>query len=166
MFWLCNGVGLLDTISRVHKKLIIKAGENMATFGERLRELREKAGIKQKDLAKMIGVSDGTLNLWEHNKQSPAEKTNLEVYEWLADFFGVSIAYLSGKIDDDSPQESHHVSDEEAAREADAAENEHYMGILRLYSDLSLESRESIDAFIQRLYESDKAKGTLNSQNE
>ena len=44
------------------------AGED---FGPRLRELREAAGLTQKDLAERTGVSLGAIARWEQNDREP-----------------------------------------------------------------------------------------------
>lgn len=45
----------------------------MATFGERLRELREEQGLAQPELAKALGVGTNTIFVWEKEKSSARE---------------------------------------------------------------------------------------------
>ena len=63
----------------------------------RIRELRDKKGIKQGELAKILGVSQGTLSGWENGKY---EIANASLFA-LAEFFGVSVDYILGS---DAPQ--------------------------------------------------------------
>ena len=65
-------------------------------FSIRLKELREKAGYSQAQLAKKIGVGQSTVGMWENGKNKP-QNAKLEM---LATLFDVSIDYLLGRIDD------------------------------------------------------------------
>lgn len=60
----------------------------------RIRELREKKGLRQIDVAKATGIDQKTLSNYE------TEKTNPESYALiqLADFFDVSIDYLVCRV--------------------------------------------------------------------
>lgn len=58
----------------------------------RLKELRQKNKLSQKELAENIGVHYRTLQNWENGEsQIKPEKAQL-----LADYFGVSVGYLLG----------------------------------------------------------------------
>ena len=61
----------------------------------RIRELRELAGLRQIDVAKATGIDQKTLSNYE------TEKTNPDSFSLicLADFFDVSIDYLVGRVD-------------------------------------------------------------------
>lgn len=56
-------------------------------YADRIRELRIKAGIRQKDLGRMLGVSAVAVSKWERGMSQP----DIETLSVLADFFGVSI---------------------------------------------------------------------------
>lgn len=43
----------------------------LITVGDHLRKTRLNRGLHQKDVAKLIGVSDETINNWENNHTSP-----------------------------------------------------------------------------------------------
>ena len=62
-------------------------------LGKRLKELREKRGLTQKELAQHIHISRDTYAQYEINRRSPDFKTLI----YLADFFGVTIDYLLGR---------------------------------------------------------------------
>lgn len=49
------------------------------TFAEYIKEKRKKMGRTQKDLAKMLGVSPSTINLWESSKGMPRDDLHLKV---------------------------------------------------------------------------------------
>lgn len=59
---------------------------------DRIKELRERHGISQKELAEMLRISPPSVSNWEHGKTKPT-KANLQI---LAQLFGVSVDYLMG----------------------------------------------------------------------
>jgi len=61
----------------------------------RLKELRQKAGIKQTDLCAKLGVSQGTLSGWETGKYSPPIESIMK----LCEIFDVSVDYLLGRFE-------------------------------------------------------------------
>lgn len=58
-----------------------------------LKDLREKRGLSQRDLAKLLGVSASTIGMWESGKREPNFKTLIKI----ANFFDVSTDYMMGK---------------------------------------------------------------------
>lgn len=67
----------------------------MALFGEILAELRQDKGLTQKQLAKIIYVTPGTISNYENNIHLP----DLEKLIALADFFGVTTDFLLGRTE-------------------------------------------------------------------
>ena len=67
----------------------------MLKFAERLKELRAERGLSQRKLAKLIGVSDKAISLWENNESVP----NFEAVVVISQFFKVSLEYLAGLED-------------------------------------------------------------------
>jgi len=65
----------------------------MATFGERLAELRKGKGLSQADLAGFFKLGQSTIGMYETNKREP----DSTVLKGFADFFGVTIDYLLGR---------------------------------------------------------------------
>ena len=61
---------------------------------KRLKKLRERKGLLQKELAKRLGVPATTLNSWETGKAEPRTDRLIK----LADFFEVSVDYLLGHV--------------------------------------------------------------------
>ena len=67
----------------------------MSVFSERLIQLRKNRGISQIALAKEIGVSSRIYQEYEYAKSEP-KMSNLVS---IADFFDVSLDYLTGRTD-------------------------------------------------------------------
>ena len=67
----------------------------------KIRELRESLQKQQKDLAIDLVVSQPTISDWESGRKQPSSKSVAK----LADYFGVSIDYLLGRIDDSATGE-------------------------------------------------------------
>ncbi|MCR1952935.1 helix-turn-helix domain-containing protein [Clostridium sp. DSM 100503] len=65
------------------------------TFGDRLKELREKHGLTQEQLAKILNITRPTIAGYETKGKQP----DYEKLKILADFFNVSIDYLLGHTD-------------------------------------------------------------------
>lgn len=62
----------------------------------RLKELRVKHGLTLDDIEKRTGINRGTYNNYENGNTQPKFKT----WQKLADFWGVSTAYLLNLEDD------------------------------------------------------------------
>lgn len=68
----------------------------MATFGERLRFLREKKGLKQVELAKLLNLeSSSTISQYETLNRIP----DGHILQGLADIFNCSVDYLLARTD-------------------------------------------------------------------
>lgn len=67
----------------------------MASFQERLRELRLQKGFSQQDLADRIGQTKQTVSQYERGVRRP----NLDKLQELCDIFNVSMDYITGKED-------------------------------------------------------------------
>lgn len=70
--------------------------------GDKIAELRNRRGLSQYQLAKMLNVATSTLGMYETNKRKP----NVEMLEKIADVFDVTTDYLLGrdKADTKNPQ--------------------------------------------------------------
>lgn len=60
-----------------------------------LKELRAEKGISQQQLAKVLGISQQSVNKYENHKIEPDIATLVAI----ADYFAVSIDYLVGRVD-------------------------------------------------------------------
>lgn len=69
-------------------------------FKERLKELRNQAGLTQKEIANKFNTSQQSYAKWENGKTNPSQKS----LEKLAEFFNVSIDYLIGKSNIKHPE--------------------------------------------------------------
>ncbi|MCL6616171.1 MAG: helix-turn-helix transcriptional regulator [Anoxybacillus ayderensis] len=72
------------------------------TFGKRLRFLRKRRNLTQKDLADRFNVGESTIGMYERDEREPS----FEFVKQLADFFNVTTDYLLGRTDDPNPPES------------------------------------------------------------
>lgn len=70
-------------------------------FSERLKELRKKSNLTQKDMADYFGTSQPSYQAWESGKRNP----NSESLDKIASFFNVSTDYLLGKSETKRPEE-------------------------------------------------------------
>lgn len=61
----------------------------------RIKELREKVGLRQIDVAVATGIDQKTLSNYETGKTNPDSYSLIQ----LANFFDVSIDYLVGRVD-------------------------------------------------------------------
>mgnify|MGYP000833317628 CR=1 FL=1 len=66
------------------------------SFSARLLECRKSAGMSQKAIADVLGVSDAAVTMMEKAKRAPS----FGVLCSLADYFDVSLDYLVGRSDD------------------------------------------------------------------
>lgn len=66
------------------------------TNGERIKYLREKSGLTQKDVATRLGLEPAAISKYELDMREP----NIEAIKKLANMFNVSIDYLLGRTPD------------------------------------------------------------------
>lgn len=62
-------------------------------FGSVLRQLREERHLTQRELGKVLGISESTVGMYERGKREP----DLETLKDIADFFDVDADYLTGR---------------------------------------------------------------------
>lgn len=63
------------------------------TLGSRIRYLREKNNISQKELAAKLSIGNSTLSQYESDTRVPSDEIKIAI----ADYFDVSIDYLLGR---------------------------------------------------------------------
>ncbi|RKI67698.1 XRE family transcriptional regulator [bacterium 1xD42-67] len=68
----------------------------MATFGERMKELRKERGLKQREMAEICGLNIRSYQSYEYDEGYP----EVPGLVFLADYFGVSLDYLMGRKDE------------------------------------------------------------------
>lgn len=64
-------------------------------FSENLKQLRGERGLSQKDLSKLLGVTQQCISEWELNKTEPT----LSYLCKLADIFEIKLDVLCGRED-------------------------------------------------------------------
>ena len=62
----------------------------------KLYELRTEKGLSQRNIAKILNISQGTYNNWENGKTEPSIAQLIE----LSKFFEISVDYLISNSDD------------------------------------------------------------------
>lgn len=65
----------------------------MRKFKDVLTQLRQERNISQRYLSEQLGLSHGTIGMYENGKREP----NYEILESIADYFNVDMNYLLGK---------------------------------------------------------------------
>ena len=65
---------------------------NAALTGKRIRALREKKGITQRELADLLGVTDAAVSKWEHGKNFP----DITLLERLSEVLECKVSELLG----------------------------------------------------------------------
>ena len=84
------------------KKLTLFVSDGgVILFSERLKALRNKAGIAQADMNNLIGIPQSSYANYENGHRAVPDDVKIRI----ADFFGVSIDYLLGRSDDPRSEE-------------------------------------------------------------
>ncbi|MFD1066960.1 helix-turn-helix domain-containing protein [Oceanobacillus locisalsi] len=74
----------------------------MKILSQRLREAREKAGLKQIEASKLLGISNGTLSGYEREYRDP----DTDSLHKMAELYGVSVDWLLGKSTSSSEKDT------------------------------------------------------------
>ncbi len=83
----------------IRKPLGDKYISNPITIGQKLRNRRLELNLLQKDVARIIGVSEDTVTLWENELATPQVKHYPKVIEFLSYYpFQKDLTTLGGKI--------------------------------------------------------------------
>jgi transcriptional regulator with XRE-family HTH domain len=122
---ICHKVFLM-TVSNSN---IIAGGILMATFGQRLKRLREEKELSQQELAKLFSLSQSTIAYYELDKKQPSQKT----LQRLAEFFGCTVDYILGRTDIRNPDQP----------------DEDIVAFLRAAEDLTEDEKREVLAYIE-----------------
>ena len=90
-------------------------------IGKRLKLLREEMGLKQIDIAEMLGVSRTTYTQYETEKSEP----DLATVAKLAEIYNTSVDFILGKTDIRTPIETlaaHHEGEDWTEQELEDIE--------------------------------------------
>jgi transcriptional regulator with XRE-family HTH domain len=71
-------------------------------LGHRIREVRERQGLTQVELARELGASINAINMLE---MGSTQAPHIDRLVAIADRLGVSLDYLAGRTDDPTPPE-------------------------------------------------------------
>ncbi len=104
-------------------------------IGKMISRLRNEKGLNQRDFAKLLGVSNGAIGMWETGKRQP----DLDTIRKIASFFNVTVDYLIG---------NHHSSIDYANYQMDTPE--FVLDFKMRIRDLMAEQKMSEDEFAKR----------------
>ena len=139
-------------MAELMKMVYERRGDRLATYAERIKELRDAAHLTQEQLAKELHVERITVNRWEQSKNPPSEENVLA----LSQYFKVSSLYILGIIDDremitgEDPEKV-----DERLRIADETR------LLTIYRMLSPEMKRMIQAVVNNACLIDRDRGEL-----
>jgi transcriptional regulator with XRE-family HTH domain len=123
-------------------------------FDERLRLLRKKHGYTQVSLAETIGVSKGTVAMWETGKRTPDFETLIR----LSDLFDVRTDYILGKSNDSS---SAKLSDDDIEQLGRWELESVYTDLMKLYLSLDSFGQKDVENLIKSEVQRCKEQNTL-----
>ena len=123
-------------------------------FAERLKALRKKHGYTQVSLAETLGVSKGTVAMWETGKRTP----DFETLIGLSDLFDVRTDYILGKSTDDS---SLKLSEEETEQLGRWELESVYADLMKLYLSLDSFGQKDVETLIKSEAQRCKEQNTL-----
>lgn len=105
----------------------------MVTLGERIKSIRTKKNISQKELAEALNVNRSAISLYETNRKSPSRENTYKI----ATVLGVSIDYLLG-MQTDLSLETEKINSETAhlMKRLDKMPQETKQNIIKLIDDL------------------------------
>lgn len=110
-------------------------------FAKRLKQLRKETGMTQVQLAEKMGVSKGTVAMWEIGKREP----NFETLDTLSSIFDRRIDYILGRSDDASSVE---VAEEDLDQNGRwEVEGLFYLAIMQ-YLQLDYYGKNAVEAII------------------
>lgn len=113
----------------------------MSVLSERLRKLRKKHKLTQKQVAEYLGISESGYGYYEQGRNEPS----LETLTKLAKKYNVSVAYLTGETNNPSPELSEKDERDIAKRMEKIKEDLTTNGGLSFYGEpLSEEAKESL----------------------
>lgn len=123
-------------------------------FDERLKSLRKKCGYTQVSLAETLGVSKGTVAMWETGKRTPDFETLIR----LSDLFDVRTDYILGKSNDSS---SAQLSDDDIEQLGRWELESVYTDLMKLYLSLDSFGQKDVENLIKSEAQRCKEQNTL-----
>jgi transcriptional regulator with XRE-family HTH domain len=87
----------------------LEGAPKMAELKDRLREIRKKYKLTQKDMGNLLNISESAYGYYEQGRNEPS----LEALRKIADRFEVSVSYLSGETNDPYPDKKENKNDKD-----------------------------------------------------
>ena len=125
-------------------------------FPERLKQLRKEKGLTQVTLAETLGVSKGTVAMWETGKRMPG----FDMLARLSELFDKRVDYIIGTSED---RRSATLTEEEVAQLGEWAVEEDYEDMLRKYALLDEYGKSAVDSVLRTEFNRAQEQGTLNN---
>ncbi len=125
-------------------------------FPERLKQLRKEKGMTQIQLAEALGVSSGTIAMWETGKRRPS----FEMFESLTKVFDRRLDYILGTSDDPAPFTP---GEGEAVVSGTWIVQEEYEDIMRKFSLLDDFGQKAVATILRAEFARCQEQGTLKS---
>jgi transcriptional regulator with XRE-family HTH domain len=122
----------------------------VATFGDRVKELRNEKGLTQEQLGDMVGLKQSSIGMIEINRREVSNKILVR----LADIFGVTTDYLLGRTDHrDAKIETYNIDSHDLEVEYDAKKNPQGLPI-----ETIKEAKDLVDKLNKILADEEKLK--------
>lgn len=111
-------------------------------FADRLRQQRKEHGYTQVSLAKTMGVSKGTVAMWETGKRTP----DFSMLIKIADLFDKRLDYVLGRTDDDSSPKPSEKENEQLGKWGLESQ---FTDIIKMYLSLDEYGRAAVENLIR-----------------
>lgn len=121
--------------------------------GLRLKKVRKARGYTQVSLAEALGVSKGSVAMWETGKRNP----EFETLEQLLSILNVSYNYLTGKTDS---EEYHNPTDEDIEQMGIWETEYRYTDLFKLFFALDEYGQNDAEALIHSQLQRCREQGT------
>jgi transcriptional regulator with XRE-family HTH domain len=105
-------------------------------FNERLKKLRKEKKITQKTLANAINVAERYIQALEYGKTKPG----FDILLALADYFKVSLDYLTGRSDETKEESKQNTE----AKTKHVTPNPRLLALLKLWEEAPPEEKDEI----------------------
>lgn len=122
--------------------------------GERLKKVRKERGYTQVSLAEALGVSKGSVAMWETGKRNP----EFETLEELLTLLDVSYDYLTGRTDDEGYH--NHTKKDKKQITAWAIEDDISEGVMKYFA-LDDYGKEAVETLLKAEYNRCREQNTL-----
>lgn len=123
----------------------------MASFSDRLKQLRNEKGLLQRELAEHLKLSRVAITQYENGNRVPDQ----EIINKIADYFGVSLDYLMGKTDIRNPYIPDEYAQKHKVTKRDLTQYEDFIeqaGIFFMDDEVAEEDKEKLFRDISELF--------------